>query len=389
MGHPLWAETLATLEANSPQSISLDAYETWTGLMRLLAYGLTFLLFFNLHRARARAELTLTVFGISAIFYAGYGLFIVLSHDSSILWFEKWAYPDDVTSTFVNKNSYATYASFGLITLVFLLIQKTWKNIYRHMDWKTSFRSTVDSLSHASWIWIVGIFIVSTSLLLSNSRAGVVSGVSGIFYFLTVGFLTKGRLNPVFRYVSIMVVLLLVATIYVSSDVFISRLDRLYAGTDDLRYSLWRETVVAIAQNPLFGSGLGTYEEAFRLYRTLRIPFHFRLDLAHNTYLELAFEIGLVAATALVASVLALAVHCFLAALRGGGRAWYGLLGGSICVTAGLHSAADFSLQIPAIAVTFAALMGICVAQSFPRSENSRQHRSARGELAGPNAGTL
>ena len=45
------------------------------------------------------------------------------------------------------------------------------------------------------------------------------------------------------------------------------------------------------------GTGFGTFEEAFRFYRTSEIAGNF--DTAHNTYLENVLELGIPAASAL------------------------------------------------------------------------------------------
>ena len=57
--------------------------------------------------------------------------------------------------------------------------------------------------------------------------------------------------------------------------------------------------VDAIRDSWALGTGFGTFEEAFRFYRTSDIPGNF--DMAHNTYLENVLELGMPAASALFA----------------------------------------------------------------------------------------
>ena len=47
---------------------------------------------------------------IGGLIYAIYGLGVHLSATEVVLWVKNQAYIGDVTSTFYNKNSYATYA---------------------------------------------------------------------------------------------------------------------------------------------------------------------------------------------------------------------------------------------------------------------------------------
>jgi hypothetical protein len=51
-------------------------------------------------------------------------------------------------------------------------------------------------------------------------------------------------------------------------------------------------------------------------------------------------------------------------------------------ILVGVHSIFDFSLQMPAIAVTFAAILGLGVAQAFPARAHDRSKPA--GERGAP-----
>ena len=77
------------------------------------------------------------------------------------------------------------------------------------------------------------------------------------------------------------------------------------------------------------------------------------------------FELGWPAALILFACVAWLALICFRG-LRSRGRDWvYPTTGLAATALVAMHALVDFSLQIPATAVTYAALMGAAVSQSF------------------------
>jgi O-antigen ligase len=92
----------------------------------------------------------------------------------------------------------------------------------------------------------------------------------------------------------------------------------------------------------------------------------YSIDKAHNTYLELALEAGIPAAAALVLSVFSFAALCLLALLRRK-AVRFALAGLGATVLVGAHALVDFSLQMPAVAITYAALLGVCAAQSLRR----------------------
>ena len=84
------------------------------------------------------------------------------------------------------------------------------------------------------------------------------------------------------------------------------------------------------------------------------------------------FELGVPAALALFASIGGLALMC-LRGWRRRHRDWvYPALGVAASVLVGIHALFDFSLQIPAVAILYACIMGIGCAQS--RSSRTSVH---------------
>ena len=126
-------------------------------------------------------------------------------------------------------------------------------------------------------------------------------------------------------------------------------------------YALLEKSIV---ENSWLGVGYGSFEESFRLYRDETITGHY--DKAHNTYLENIFELGMLPALALFLAIILPALVC----VRGvwvRRRDWlYPALGVAASVLVGAHALVDFSLQIPAVALTYALIMGAAVAQSIP-----------------------
>lgn len=128
---------------------------------------------------------------------------------------------------------------------------------------------------------------------------------------------------------------------------------------------MYSATLTGISDNPYlgYGYGYGSYESTFRLYRTKEIRGNY--NKAHNTYLENIFELGIPAASALFLSIFLIALKC-LTGVWSRQRNWiYPAIGFSSTVLVAAHSFVDFSLQIPAVAVTYAAILGAGFAQSF------------------------
>jgi len=109
--------------------------------------------------------------------------------------------------------------------------------------------------------------------------------------------------------------------------------------------------------------GHGTFEDAIRAHS--RADYPFAVNAAHNVYLESAMELGIPAAALLCASILLAGRVCATGA-AGASRSWpYSAAGASAVALAALHSLFDFSMQAPAVAVTFAAIVGAACARSL------------------------
>jgi O-antigen ligase len=133
-----------------------------------------------------------------------------------------------------------------------------------------------------------------------------------------------------------------------------------------------------IADRPGTGHGYGTYEQTFRLYQD-RSAGLFLVDKAHNTYLEHAAELGVPATVLLYLGPLILFLFCLRGVFMRRRGKIFPLLAVSATVLVAVHALVDFSLQIPAIAVTYAAILGMGVAQSIPSVKAHEPGTSLRG----------
>ena len=95
-----------------------------------------------------------------------------------------------------------------------------------------------------------------------------------------------------------------------------------------------------------------------------------RIRLGGADRLELALEAGIPATLAMVSSVSAFAALCVVALVRRK-AVRFALAGTAASLMVGIHALVDFSLQMPAVAVTYAALLGVCAAQCLRRLKES------------------
>jgi O-antigen ligase len=164
------------------------------------------------------------------------------------------------------------------------------------------------------------------------------------------------------------VLAVLIGFFAISGDVVGKRLVRTFGATD-LRFSIYDVTLDGISERPYLGMGAGTFEQVFAFIRPETFSHRGVIVRAHSTYLENALELGIPAAAALVLAVVLLALVCLRGVRRRRNDAYYPALGFAASVLVGLHSLVDFSLQIPAVSVTYAFVLGLACAQSWGSRE--------------------
>jgi O-antigen ligase len=232
--------------------------------------------------------------------------------------------------------------------------------------------------------------ICLAGLVLSLSRAGSFSTLLACLVFLAglAAHASKRRT----LWVAMLIAFLAVSGSYIviAGSGLLERLALLLdPDAMEYRFPAYRLMLGAIADFPWLGFGYGTFEDAFKIYRAPPLVAYF--DAAHSTYLENAIELGLPAATALWLSIGWLGLTG-LRAFRSRRSAWiYGWAAACATLLVGTHAALDFSLQIPAVAIVYAVILGIGCGQSW--SIERRPHRlpahaarprTAR-DLVGPN----
>jgi O-antigen ligase len=156
-------------------------------------------------------------------------------------------------------------------------------------------------------------------------------------------------------------VLACLASLLLSGAATLGRLADTSVDTE-LRLEIARATLRAIDDNWYFGTGLGTFQYIFPLYQPASIAGF--VDMAHDDYLENMLELGVPAACLFFASLFYVAVRCCSGVRRRRKDVIYPCLAVAATVLVGVHSALDFSMQIPAVAITYAVILGVGLAQS-------------------------
>ena len=277
--NPIWLETSQALTLSLPGTISVNPVHSLTGVLRLLTYGGVFWLALQFGRDAGRARQALWVLAVAGVGYAAYGLVMTLGRIDMILWFERWAYQGSLTSTFVNRNTYPAYAGLTLIVILALMAPKMSDSLRLGFFSRAGFLHFLDSVRLPLYFLMVAFVVVTTALLFSRSRGGLLVTLFGIVVFM--GFSAaprrKRRGAPILGFGLTLLVAVYVLVSF-SGDATLARFaDLATAGAG--RAQVHALSARAIVDRPLVGTGLGTFAETFQQYRDeyLRCP-HPRLS---------------------------------------------------------------------------------------------------------------
>lgn len=362
--HPFWQLAGEHLPGSIEAHISLAPKETATALMKLGSYFLVFFISLQFNRNSEHAASTFKSIAYAGLVYAVYGLIIHLGQYDTLLWFEKWSSQGTVTSTFVNRNSYATYAGLTLLSSFPLLFEKLQSCFQYGFNSHYGRQYFFENALVRGWFPLLLILIITTALFLSQSRGGFLSTALAVLAFFIVLLLSrKVKSNTAILLLITIITLISWGVLEQSGDKLINRLDTTSLENNG-RLLVYDVLSKANMENRWLGVGYGSFDKSFRLYRDETIVEYF--DKAHNTYLENIFELGLLQASALFIAIFWTALAC----LRGvwvRRKHWiYPAIGFSASLLVGAHALVDFSLQIPAVAFTYALIMGAATGQSAP-----------------------
>ncbi len=370
----IWSEVAEILPLHA-SSITIDRYATMTGIMRLVMYAVFFLLFLIIGFCPKAAFGILRYLMISATIYATYGIVMVLSRLEMVLWYNKEAYIGDVTGTFINRNSFATYLALAMLVVCVQLLDRSMERRDEAVEYSLSYSISAFISRNGFLLWCL--IILASALFLTHSRAGLVSGVGGIIMMICA-VLYKILDSTKFRYILTASAAIFVMLFVINGSGVLERINHLDINnlSGDLRFQMYSLALSQISANPWLGTGLGAFESFFLEHQTLSVLW--RIDMLHNSYLENLLELGVPAAISLLCSVIFLVVHLLLNYFKSGRDRKFETLGISATFVVALHSTVDFSLQIPAVSVVYVCILGICCGQSF------RNAMSRRTAAAGP-----
>jgi putative inorganic carbon (HCO3(-)) transporter len=265
--------------------------------------------------------------------------------------------------TYANHNHYAGFLEMALPFAVMYPVAVLRR---AHSRW----HSSVAPALAASGVWALAVLFF-VGIILSFSRMGFIATLSSLLVMsiLVLGTMqlrwVKGSRRRRWVGVGMVAALVLAGFVFLPPEKLVQRFAKFVSAdglTSEGRTDLWVEAIPLIRAYPLFGCGLGGYETAFSRFKISGVLV--TDDFAHNDYLQLLAELGLlgfVIGAALAFSVVRMASRSAVNTSDPEARYFAVACAGALSTIA-LHSLADFNLYIPANAMLLAWIAGMAVA---------------------------
>lgn len=363
--HPVWNIAADILGKSAAGTISLNPWRTEGEVLNLASYVMAGGLVFQMARRIEIAELLLNaVIAITAV-YALYAFILQMCGVQQVNVFYSVPYTNPLISgPFMLHNSFATYCGLGAVAGLAKLVTGASRTIETGRSRQRLIDTAMQYCSGRGALVIVAVLLTFAGVVASASRAGFVSALCGVIAIaIGLGAVGPGQQRRWAGLGALAATAPIILIIIFNGDTLSSRIDQLLAAdtADAVRFSLWASARRMIADAPLLGLGLGAFEDAYPLYATQVFPAV--MDKAHCDYLEFAAGIGLPAAIAWWGGLIWLFGANLRAIFVRHRRRVFSTIAVGASVLVAVHSSVDFSLQLPAVALLFATVMGIGTAQ--------------------------
>ena len=359
-------------------ALSLDPYATRFVIVQvaaLLVYFAAALVFID---SPARLRLVARVVTIFGFLLAVFGLLQHFVNPDQIYWL-RTPYQGHPFGPFINSHHFAACMELMLGLPLGLLVAGAIERERRVL-------------------YLFAVAVMALALVLTNSRGGVLSLAVEVLFLFALGGAVRQRAGgdeandgrvrvraALVRVVAgfVLVLALLSAALMFGGERSLSRLVGTVNSDDPTsgRAQFWRGTVALIKARPLLGAGLGAFGVAYPRHDPLNGTL--RLEQAHNDYLQIFADAGLLGG-ALALLFLAALFRQGFARLGGRDKFRRGVALGALaaCTAVLVHSFFDFPLHITSIALLFLLLAALATTDGRVEDESKPPRRRRRRSSA-------
>lgn len=357
--------------------LSLDITASIRSLQNAFWLALLFGICLQLLNTSQRVRTLALVIVASGVFEACYAVLVTLGgKDFDVLGIRSVYAGSSASGTFINRNHLAGYLEMCLSLGIGLMISNLGESA-TSLTWRERVRSLLLTLLGPKTRQRLLLIAMVIALVMTHSRMGntaffAAMGISaGIGYF----FFKRRSRSMILLFGSMIVIDVFIISAWFGLDKLAERIEQT-PGSRELRLSVNSESWIWFKEHWLAGSGPGSFASVFPTYRSPDVVGFF--DYAHNDYLQLLGEYGILGAS-LFAAIALYSLWTSLQAQRERKKPlMQGMAFGSMMgiISLLIHSSTDFNLHIPANAALFTILCAITfIARHMDNQEKSHSRR--------------
>lgn len=314
----------------------------------------------------SQARTLAVVFSVYGAALAGFALIQGISSNGKLYWLRTPSNGGWIYGPYVNHNHYA--GLMEMLVPIPLILSLT----------RLASSRTRAIAASAAAIMVVTIF-------LSGSRGGMLAAVAELVILgVLLAKQKRGMRTRTAVGVGVFLVIVIGMVTWVGGESLMKRVESTDPShselASDIRPQINRDGLRMFLKKPVLGWGLGTFPVVYPQFRSFYTNFF--VNEAHNDYLQLLVEMGLLGFATMVWFLVTLYTQAIKKTAN-----WTSEIGGATTLACliGLtgiliHSAVDFNLQIPANAALFFVMSTVATSEAF--TQPARKRRPVRTKPA-------
>ena len=359
-------QSVAFNAAGQRASLSMDVEATRRAVTVIFFLGVSFVVAANFFITRERLFLLANLLTVFGAVVAAFALIQYFTWQGRFYWLRATGH--SVFGPFVNHNQFAGYMAMVMPVPLGLIVRVI------H--------------GQARLVYGFAAALMGTATIVSGSRSGVVSLTAAVVLMAVLN--KRLRRHPMvddpaeserfflwkFGPIAVVTLAMIAGVLWIGATPVIERfgdaVDQVArSGSPDVsRATIWQETVEMVRDHPILGAGLGTYYTIYPRYaRTEKL---FGLDYAHNDYLQIVAEAGMVGGAIAVWFIIVIFSAISRAVqFRDSLSAGLALAAGAGIFAVAVQSLSDTDLQIPSNALLFLVLTAVVSRVAAIHKENA------------------
>lgn len=369
--------------ANQWQPLSLETGATLYKLQKSIAYSLFFILALGLINTPERVNTIAQLIVINGVLQAVYGVLVVLGGPAfDVLGIGAAANRERITSaggTFVNRNNFAGYLEMSIAVGIGLLIAQILINKDKFAGFRASMRNFLITMLSGKARLRVFLALMVVALVLSHSRGGNSAFYASLGICAVIGLWLYRKHQKskslALLFGSLIAIDVLILSSWFGLDTLAQRLETTETQQEE-RTFVFQNSFNLVQDFWLTGSGSGSFYSIFPNYRDNQSLYFY--DFAHNDYLQLWIEYGLIGLSFFGLIVLL----SFIKAIKAQQQRHTAILKGMgfaammAIISLMIHATTEFNFHIPANALLFTLICAIaCISAEMENQEHEPKRR--------------